>query len=117
MHIKMKRISMIELKKMVRASFVKLAFDIVSINNKGRIFHSHHYLRHNARRFTILASLRIRVAGISVLEVGAGIGNHSHYYIDRGCSVMITKALSENFNYIKMRNPHKNLQFLDQENP
>ena len=41
------------------------------------------YVRHNARRLEHLASLRIPVVRMTVLEVGAGIGDHSHYYMDR----------------------------------
>ena len=46
-------------------------------------FHSHHYMRHNARRLEHLASLQIPVDGRTVLEVGAGIGDLSHFYLDR----------------------------------
>jgi hypothetical protein len=80
-------------------------------------FHSHHYLRHNARRLEHLASLRIPVAGLSVLEVGAGIGDHSHYYIDRGCSITITEARSENLDLLRKRYPAHRVLFLDMESP
>lgn len=80
-------------------------------------FHSNHYLRHNARRLEHLASLKIPVAGMSVLEVGAGIGDHSHYYIDRGCHVTITEVRAENISYLKNRYPNSNIQFLDMESP
>lgn len=80
-------------------------------------FHSLHYLRHNARRLEHLASLRIPVAGMTVLEVGAGIGDHSHYYLDRGCSVAITEAREENLTYLRQRYPSGNVQFLDMESP
>jgi hypothetical protein len=80
-------------------------------------FHSYHYLRHNARRLEHLARLRIPVAGLSVLEVGAGIGDHSHYYIDRGCSITITEARSENLEILRNRYPDQNVRFLDMEAP
>jgi SAM-dependent methyltransferase len=80
-------------------------------------FHSDQYLRHNARRLEHLASLRIPVAGLSVLEVGAGIGDHSHYYIDRGCRVTITEAREENLDLLKKRFPNENVLFLDMESP
>jgi len=80
-------------------------------------FHSDHYLRHNARRLEHLASLRIPVAGLSVLEVGAGIGDHSHYYLDRECNVTITEARSENLLYLRNRYPNCSVQFLDMEAP
>lgn len=80
-------------------------------------FHSGHYLRHNARRLEHLASLGIPVAGLSVLEVGAGIGDHSHYYLDRGCPVTITEARPENLAYLRARYPDGDVRFLDLEQP
>ncbi len=80
-------------------------------------FHSDHYLRHNARRLEHLASLRIPVAGTTVLEVGAGIGDHSHYYLDRGCTVTITEARAENLSYLRTRYPDCSVRFLDMESP
>jgi len=80
-------------------------------------FHSDQYLRHNARRLEHLASLQIPVSGLSVLEVGAGIGDHSHYFIDRGCDITITEARDENIAYLNARYPKHNIQFLDMESP
>jgi len=80
-------------------------------------FHSWHYLRHNARRLEHLASLEIPVAGKTVLEIGAGIGDHSHYYIDRGCKITITEARSENLDYLKSRYPQADIRHLDLESP
>ncbi len=100
----------------------KTGFDIVRVNDPRANdpvfnFHSHNYLRHNARRLEHLASLRMAVAGMSVLEVGAGIGDHSSYYIDRGCVITITEARRENLEFLKMRYPAHNVQFLDMERP
>jgi len=80
-------------------------------------FHSDHYLRHTARRLEHLASLRIPVAGLSILEVGAGIGDHSHYFIDRGCRITITEAREENLCYLKNRYPAQDVRYLDMECP
>lgn len=104
-------------KKTVRAIVNKLGFDIVRINDLPKTFHGRRYIRHNARRLEHLASLRIPTAGMSVLEVGAGIGDHSHYYIDRGCAITITEARSENLQYLRMRYPNNNVLFLDMERP
>jgi len=54
---------------------------------------------------------------MTVLEVGAGIGDHSHYYIDRECRLTITEARKENFKYLKRRYPDHDIQYLDMENP
>lgn len=80
-------------------------------------FHSHHYLRHNARRLEHLASLGLPVRGLSVLEVGAGIGDHSHYFIDRGCAVTITEARPENVLLLRERYPDQTVLALDLERP
>ena len=80
-------------------------------------FHSHEYLRHNARRLEHLASLSLSVSGSTVLEVGAGIGDHSHYYIDRGCEVTITEARKENLALLKKRYPRQTVIQLDMDSP
>lgn len=86
-------------------------------NDPVQSFHSDHYLRHNARRLEHLASLRIPVCGLTVLEVGAGIGDHSSYYIDRGCTVTITEERSDNLRLLKTRYPAQDVQYLDMEHP
>lgn len=110
------------LKTITKRVIRKTGFDIVRANDPRADdpvfnFHSNNYLRHNARRLEHLASLRISVAGMSVLEVGAGIGDHSHYYIDRGCVITITEARLRNLEYLKIRYPAHNVQFLDMEDP
>ncbi len=102
---------------MVRTVANKLGFDIVRTSSPVATFHSPHYLRHNARRLEHLASLRVDVAGRSVLEVGAGIGDHSHYYLDRGCSLTITEARSDNLRALRRRYPANSVQFLDLDRP
>ena len=104
-------------KKVVRTIAKKLGYQKIRASNLAGTFHSPHYLRHNARRLEHLASLRIPVSGMSVLEVGAGIGDHSHYYIDRGCSITITEARPENLKYLRRRYSHDKVQFLDMERP
>jgi len=94
----------------------KIGVDIVRYGPASH-FHSIHYLRHNARRLEHLASLRIPVAGMSILEVGAGIGDHSHYYIDRGCRITITEVRTENLQYLRKHYPSCDVQFLDMERP
>src|ERR1700761_4867905 len=80
-------------------------------------FRSDAYLRHNARRQEHLASLHIPVAGMSVLEVGAGIGDHSHYFLDRGCRMTITETRERSLKYLKLRFPGTDVQRLDMERP
>ena len=59
-------------------------------------FRGGHYQRHNARRLEHLASLRLDLAGKRVLEVGAGIGDHTTFFLDRDCTVVATEPRPEN---------------------
>jgi SAM-dependent methyltransferase len=101
--------------KIVRRVVGKFGYELVRVHAPVRHFRSSRYLRFNSRRLEHLASLRIPVAGMSVLEVGAGIGDHTHYYLDRGCKVTITDARAENLRYLRKRFPGCNVQFLDME--
>ncbi len=59
-------------------------------------FHSVSYLRHNSRRLEHLASLGLPIRGCSVLELGAGIGDHTTFFLDHGCSVTCVEPRPEN---------------------
>jgi 16S rRNA A1518/A1519 N6-dimethyltransferase RsmA/KsgA/DIM1 with predicted DNA glycosylase/AP lyase activity len=50
-------------------------------------FRNFQYLRMNARRLEHLAGLGLPIAGRDVLEVGAGIGDLTSFFLDHGCSV------------------------------
>jgi SAM-dependent methyltransferase len=67
-----------------------------AIDAAWRDFHGTHYLRHNARRQEHLATLGLDLAGRSVLELGAGIGDHSTFFLDRGCHVTSVEPRLEN---------------------
>jgi SAM-dependent methyltransferase len=54
------------------------------------------YQRHNHRRQEHLASLRLDLIGKSVLEIGAGVGDHTFFFLDRDCSVVSLEARREN---------------------
>src|SRR4051812_30769389 len=59
-------------------------------------FRSLIYLRHNARRQEHLASLGIDFSGRTVLEVGAGVGDHTTFFLDRNCKVLSLEPRPEN---------------------
>jgi hypothetical protein len=80
-------------------------------------FHGWHYLRHNQRRQEHLASLGLPLARRSVLEVGAGIGDHTSFFLDRGCRVVTTEARSENLELLRSRHPALDVRQLDLDNP
>lgn len=67
------------------------------------LFQSDLYVRHNARRLEHLASLGLDLAGRSVLELGAGIGDHSVFYLDRGCRVTAIEPRPENVEVLRGR--------------
>lgn len=50
-------------------------------------YRSARWMRNNARRLEFLASLRLPVTSRTVLELGAGIGDHTEYFLDRSCTV------------------------------
>lgn len=59
-------------------------------------FHNVRFLRINARRQEHLASLGLPIQNKDVLEVGAGIGDLTSYFLDRGCRVTSIEPRSEN---------------------
>jgi hypothetical protein len=81
------------------------------------IFWSPHYIRHNQRRQEHLASLHLPLARRSVLEVGAGIGDHTSFFLDRGCSVIVSEAREENLAVLRSRYPDLDVRKVDLDNP
>jgi SAM-dependent methyltransferase len=81
------------------------------------IFHSHEYLRHNQRRLEHLATLGLEISGSTVLEVGAGIGDHTSFFLDRGCQVLSTDARDENLKLLRSRYPNLSVKKLDMDDP
>jgi ubiquinone/menaquinone biosynthesis C-methylase UbiE len=80
-------------------------------------FLSYHYQRHNQRRLEHLASLGLDLHGATVLEVGAGIGDHTSFFIDRGCQVVSTDARESNLDILRSRYPHIKVRHLDCDQP
>lgn len=80
-------------------------------------FHNPDYLRHNQRRQEHLASLGLPLAGRSVLELGAGIGDHTSFFLDRGSRVTVTEAREDNVEMLRERFPDQEVLALDVENP
>jgi hypothetical protein len=80
-------------------------FDRVFVGNTHpeSAFLSPQYIRHNARRLEHLASLGLPLRGRSVVEFGAGVGDHTTFYLDRGCSVLATDARPGNLALLRRR--------------
>ena len=72
---------------------------------KSENFLTSYYQRHNQRRQEHLASLNLPIAGKTVLEVGAGIGDHTSFFIDRKCTVTSIDGRQELLDILKQRFP------------
>lgn len=59
-------------------------------------FRSDHYTRINQRRLEHLATLGLVKPGMRVLELGAGIGDLTPFFLDRGCEVTLVEGRDEN---------------------
>jgi tRNA (mo5U34)-methyltransferase len=64
-------------------------------------FHSNHYLRINQRRLEHLASLGLPLSGRTVLELGAGIGDLTTFFLDRDNEVTSVEARAENIDCMR----------------
>jgi len=60
------------------------------------LFLADFYIRHNQRRLEHLASLGLDLFNKTVLEPGAGIGDHTLFYLDRGCHVTAVEPRTQN---------------------
>lgn len=80
-------------------------------------FTTNHYQRHNQRRLEHLASLGLPLQDRTVLEVGAGIGDHTTFFLDRGCTVVSSDARLENVELLRARFPSQEVLVLDLERP
>jgi hypothetical protein len=66
------------------------------------VFRSVHYARHNTRRQEHLASLGLQLHGRTVLEVGAGVGDHTTFFLDRNCTVVSVEPVAANCELFKL---------------
>jgi hypothetical protein len=80
-------------------------------------FQSSEYMRINQRRLEHLATLGLPLANSSVLEVGAGIGDHTTFFLDRGCQVITSDGRDENVAILRRRYPSLDVRKLDLDHP
>lgn len=80
-------------------------------------FQSPHYLRHDQRRLEHLATLGFAFAGRTVLEVGAGAGDLTSFFVDRGAHVTLTEGDPDNVAVLHERYPDGDVRRLDLEDP
>lgn len=63
------------------------------------------YQYHNLKRLQHLDSLRLPIEGKSVLEIGAGIGCHTGFFLERDCQIICAEIRDENIAVLKERHP------------
>lgn len=80
-------------------------------------FQSDHYLRHNQKRLEHLASLGLDLNRKTVLELGAGIGDHTGFFLERECNVTSVEARPENLEILQHRYPRVTACCLDLDQP
>ncbi|MBL1173896.1 FkbM family methyltransferase [Pantanalinema sp. GBBB05] len=85
------------------------------MSNQFEVFLTDEALKINKARQDHLAALGLQLAGKTVLEVGAGIGLHTQFFEDLGCSVLTTDGRPENVIEIRRRYPYRQTQVLDLE--
>ena len=81
------------------------------------VFLSYRLQQITQRRLEHLASLGLNIARSTVLEVGTGIGDHTSFFLDRGCQVVSTEARKENLEILRSRYPSIEARYLNLDHP
>src|SRR5580704_18836075 len=68
-------------------------------------FASDHYRRHNSRRLEHLAARFCRSPAAGSSNWAPGIGDHTGYFVDRGCEVTRVEGRGENLAVLRARFP------------
>lgn len=68
-------------------------------------FMAFRYQQLNQRRLEHLATLNLPIRNKSILELGAGIGDLTSFFLDRECSVVSVEARKENIRILSKRFP------------
>src|SRR5262249_46491581 len=68
-------------------------------------------------RLEHLATLNLPLSDRSVLELGAGIGDHSSFFLDRGCTVCATDPRHDSLSLLEARYPAVETMLLDLDRP
>jgi SAM-dependent methyltransferase len=69
----------------------------------------------NRARLDHLAGLGLAVDGRSVLEMGAGVGHLSGFFLERGCQLVTTEARPDNVAELRRRYPDVRSEVVDVE--
>ncbi len=80
-------------------------------------FFSTPYQVHNRARLAHLESLRLPLANRRVLELGSGPGDHTGFYVQRGCAVVSVDARQDCLDVLKQRYPGAKAELCDLNDP
>jgi len=80
-------------------------------------FFSAPYQLHNHARLTHLESLGLPLANRRVLELGSGPGDHTGFYMERGCAVVSVDARQDCLDVLKQRYPGAQAELCDLNDP
>lgn len=81
------------------------------------VFRSDYHVRINNRRLEHLASLNLDLFGKSVLEVGAGVGDLTSFFLDRDCMVTSSDSRQEHLDIMHGRFPEIEVIELNLDTP
>ena len=85
--------------------------------NPLHVFRDEHYICHNRARLAHFDSMGFNLNGKTVLEVGAGVGDHSEHLLLLGAILTITEPRLENLSILWERFPDKPVFQLDLNKP
>jgi SAM-dependent methyltransferase len=86
-----------------RFTLLKLGFSLLRHWRLYADFLSPHYQQNNLARLQHLDSLGLPLSGKKILDVGAGIGDHTLFYLYRGCSVLPVDGRPDSVKALKRR--------------
>lgn len=91
------------MKKIIKNKILnKIGVDLNEYNIL-KSFLNPHYQQHNVARLQHLESLGLDLKNKKVLEFGAGIGDHTLFYLHKNCEVLPTDGRQELVDFIKNR--------------
>lgn len=76
-------------------------------------FTSEWYQNFNSKRLEHLANLDLDLCNKKVLEVSAGVGDLTHFWLDRDCKVTVTEPRLENRKQIQQKFPQTEILDID----
>lgn len=89
-----------------------------TLESKYQQFHTLHYLDITARRLEHLATLGLEIQDKSVLELGAGVGDLTQFFVARDCEITATDARPDLVDTLRERFSNQvNTLLVDLEDP